>query len=149
MHSHKAFGVCCVMDYAGDVKALSELISTDCDVSIQGYISEEFMKVVNSIPSSDNGQALIKELQPYLQSGAKVASRTLIIITCFVPQLFLHLLATHTKTTTVPLLCISLSEVPPMPFITHYIMHFIFAVFIDDQEEHNTDTDTSQLLIRL
>lgn len=72
LHSHKTCGVCCVMDYAGDVKALSELISSDCDVSIQGYMSEEFMKVVDSIPSSDNGQALIKELQPYLDNGAKI-----------------------------------------------------------------------------
>ena len=72
MHSHKEYMVCCVMDYAGDVKALSEVISSDCDVSIQGYMSEEFMKVIDSIPSSDNGAALIKELMPYLDNGAKV-----------------------------------------------------------------------------
>jgi hypothetical protein len=60
------------MDYAGDVKAISDIISSDCDVSIQGYMSEEFMKVIDSIPSTDNGAALIKELTPYLENGAKV-----------------------------------------------------------------------------
>lgn len=89
MHSHKDYMVCCVMDYAGDVKALSDIISSDCDVSIQGYMSEEFMKVIDSIPSTDNGVALIKELTPYLENGAKVIHK----ISC------IYVIKTHTTST--------------------------------------------------
>jgi len=78
LNNHKQYGVCCVIDFAGDVKSLTDMVTADCDVVTKGYMSDEFKKVLYSIPSNDNGASLLSELTPHLQNAAEVCILTII-----------------------------------------------------------------------
>jgi len=61
---HKIYKQVCVMDFASDVKDLNDIVSTDCKVSAsKGEMSDEFRKVVNSIPVQTLMDELKKELE--------------------------------------------------------------------------------------
>lgn len=61
-----------MIDLAGDVKNLSDIVTKDCEVSTKGYLSDEFKKVLFSIPSNDNCASIVSELEPHLKNAAEV-----------------------------------------------------------------------------
>lgn len=60
---HKIYKQVCVIDFASDVKDLNDIVSEDCKVQAKGEMTDEFRKVVNSIPVQSLMDDLEKELK--------------------------------------------------------------------------------------
>mmetsp|Transcript_35141 Transcript_35141/g.35779 ORF Transcript_35141/g.35779 Transcript_35141/m.35779 type:complete len:325 (+) Transcript_35141:257-1231(+) len=65
---HKVYKQVCVMDFASDVKDFNTIVNTDCKVEAVGQMSDEFRKVVNSIPVD----TLLSDMEKELSEKATV-----------------------------------------------------------------------------
>lgn len=77
---HSVYDVCCVMDFAGQIKQFDEVVRYDTEVTCCETMSEEFRKTLCSIPSNDNSKGLLKQMNEELAKGAT-------ILLCFQPSL--------------------------------------------------------------
>lgn len=74
---HKTYDVCCVMDFAGAVKALDDVVKSDCEVTTTQPMTDAFKKVLLSIPSSTpsasvDDHPLMISVNNSLKDGAEV-----------------------------------------------------------------------------
>lgn len=71
LYPHSIYKHCCVMDFAGAVKDFADVVRHNCEVKCSGSMTEEFKKVLFSIPTKD-GDGLKDQLQASLNNGAEV-----------------------------------------------------------------------------